>query len=241
MLEGLRRVDETVVPFVSMFYSSPSGCLWEDSDGTTHTIVQGEGGEQGDPLMPLFAVQQQLREGEYLFAYLDDIYAVTEPNRTVVGLLENALWAGISMHQGKTKMWNRAGVEPPGCEICKIWNGCEQKPVHVRHVQRLTQSLRSTPQSCGIAMRSGAVEEGAERVVGKAQFPVHGRCWGFSVFPDGRFDRRSRRQAPLSRSHAMRHRVRVGEASHPGPAGSRYFALTEVESDVEDGQQQPHF
>ena len=43
MLEGLRRVDETVVPFVSMFYSSPSGYLCEDSDGTTHTIVQGEG------------------------------------------------------------------------------------------------------------------------------------------------------------------------------------------------------
>ena len=71
----------------------------------------------------------------------------------------------------------------------------------------------------GFATRGGAVEEGAERVVGKAEFPVHGRCWGFS---------RSRRQAPLSRAHAMRHQalwfrnrhsryglrgVRVGEAS----------------------------
>ena len=73
--------DETVVPFVSMFYSSLSGYFWEDSDGTTHTIVQREGGEQGDLLMPLLfsfgqhptlvAVQQQLREGEYLFAHLD--------------------------------------------------------------------------------------------------------------------------------------------------------------------------
>ena len=43
MLEGLRKVDETVVPFVSMFHSSLSGYLWEDSEGTTHTIVQGEG------------------------------------------------------------------------------------------------------------------------------------------------------------------------------------------------------
>ena len=37
MLEGLRGVDESVVPFVSMFYSSPSGYLWEDAEGTTHT------------------------------------------------------------------------------------------------------------------------------------------------------------------------------------------------------------
>ena len=42
MLEGLRRVDETVVPFAPMFCSSPSGNFWEDSDGTTHTDVQGE-------------------------------------------------------------------------------------------------------------------------------------------------------------------------------------------------------
>ena len=75
------------------------------------------------------------------------------------------------------------------------------------------------------------------------------RRWVFSVFPDGKFDRRSRRQAPLSRARDMRHQVlwfrnrhskyglrgvRVGEASHPGPAVSRYFALTEVDSDAED-------
>ena len=45
MLEGLRGVDESVVPSVSLFYSSPSGYFWEDAEGTTHTIVQGrEGG-----------------------------------------------------------------------------------------------------------------------------------------------------------------------------------------------------
>ena len=47
-------------------------------------------------------------------------YAVTEPDRArIVVLLENALWAwaGISIHQGKTKIWNRAGVELPGCEF----------------------------------------------------------------------------------------------------------------------------
>ena len=34
--------------------------------------------------------------------------------------------------------------------------------------------------------------------------------------------------------------VRVGEASHPGPAGSRYFALTEVDSDAEDEDSNSH-
>ena len=34
--------------------------------------------------------------------------------------------------------------------------------------------------------------------------------------------------------------VRVGEASHPGPAGSRCFALTEVDSDVEDEDSNSH-
>ena len=161
MLEGVRGVHEGVVPFVSMFYSSPSGYLWQDSSGTTHTIVQGEGGEQGDPLMPLLfslgqhpalvSVQQQLNDGEHLFAYLDDIYVVTEPGRvrTVITLLENALWqrAGISIHQGKTKIWNRAGVEPPGCQILErlarvvdpsahVWRGPDLPP-HLQGIKIL--------------------------------------------------------------------------------------------------------
>ena len=34
--------------------------------------------------------------------------------------------------------------------------------------------------------------------------------------------------------------VRVGEASHPGPARSRCFALTELDSDVEDEDSNSH-
>ena len=44
MLEGLRSVHgggETL-PFVRMFYSSPSRYLWEDQKGVVHTIDQGE-------------------------------------------------------------------------------------------------------------------------------------------------------------------------------------------------------
>ena len=131
MMQGLHDVDHTAVPFVSMFYGTPSRYLWEDDAGTTHTIVQGEGGEQGDAMMPLLfalgqhpaleAVQRHLADGEFIFAYLDDIYFVTVPERTgiVYNLLQNALWhtAGIRIHQGKTKVWNNAGEQPAACEV----------------------------------------------------------------------------------------------------------------------------
>ena len=61
MLRGLRHMEgrEAVLPFVLQFYGTPSTYLWEDSEGVVHEILQGEGGEQGDALMPaLFALGQ---------------------------------------------------------------------------------------------------------------------------------------------------------------------------------------
>ena len=54
MVEGLTQVPGggAVLP-VHLFYAEPSSHVWEDENGTVHTILQGEGGEQGDPLMPL--------------------------------------------------------------------------------------------------------------------------------------------------------------------------------------------
>ena len=95
MLQGLRGVEggEAALPFVSLFYSSSSTYIWEDDAGITHTIVQGEGGEQGDPLMPaLFAVGQhsalaaartRLQPNEHLMAFHDDLYVVCQPERVV--------------------------------------------------------------------------------------------------------------------------------------------------------------
>ena len=86
MLEGLLRMEggDQILPFVRMFYSNPSTYLWEDELGVTQHIAQGEGGEQGDPLMPLlFALgqhkslveaQARLSGNERLLALLDDIY-----------------------------------------------------------------------------------------------------------------------------------------------------------------------
>ena len=48
MMDGLRQVEggPVTLPFVRMFYGTPSEYLWEDSDGVVHSIPQGEGGEQ---------------------------------------------------------------------------------------------------------------------------------------------------------------------------------------------------
>ena len=55
MMRGLLDMEggESVLPFVRQFYGRVSQCLWEDDAGVTHTMFQGEGGEQGDPLMPM--------------------------------------------------------------------------------------------------------------------------------------------------------------------------------------------
>ena len=54
-VESLRPL----LPLVSLLYGSESRFLWKDAKGTTHTIRQAEGGEQGDPLMPaLYALAQ---------------------------------------------------------------------------------------------------------------------------------------------------------------------------------------
>ena len=61
MLEALMTLEggPEVIPFVRMFFGKPSTYIWENEDGIAHIIEQGEGGEQGDPLMPLlFALGQ---------------------------------------------------------------------------------------------------------------------------------------------------------------------------------------
>ena len=70
-------------PFVRQFYGQPSAYVWDDEMGDTQVIPQGEGGEQGDPLMlllfclslhkALVAVNARLQEGESLLAFLDDM------------------------------------------------------------------------------------------------------------------------------------------------------------------------
>ena len=55
MLSGLLDMEEgeRLLLLVQMFCSQPSSHLFDDEVGETHTIHQGEGGEQGDALIPL--------------------------------------------------------------------------------------------------------------------------------------------------------------------------------------------
>ena len=52
-------------------------------------------------------VKSQLQDGEFLFAFLDDVYVISTPARTrtiynqVVGMV------GIQLHEEKTRVWNR--------------------------------------------------------------------------------------------------------------------------------------
>ena len=119
MLEGLQTVagGDAALPFVMQFYGSASTYLWEDQDGVVHTITQAEGGEQGDPLMPVLfalgqhpalqALQSQLRDDERLFAFLDDIYVVCSRDRVsaIYGILQNVLFhhSSIRVHHGKPR------------------------------------------------------------------------------------------------------------------------------------------
>ena len=117
----------------------------------THEIIQGEGGAQGNPLMPaLFAVGQhralvamkdRLLPHEHLLAFLDDIYIVLERVVIIHTKLRVQLWhhGRIQTHQGKTRVWNRGQVEPANIDVLQcaarivdpeaiIWRGSTNLP-----------------------------------------------------------------------------------------------------------------
>ena len=146
MLQGIRTTPEAnrCLPVVRMWYTRESEYIWHDSAGHPHSITQAEGGEQGPPLMPalfslgqqpaLQAVQTQLQPGETLYAFLDDIYAVVQPDRVrcIYGLLANHLeaHAHIRLNQGKTRIWNRGGHQPANTPSLgpETWAGNRELP-----------------------------------------------------------------------------------------------------------------
>ena len=66
----------------------------------------------------LVEVQAELQPGEFLFAFLDDVYVLSllERTRKICDLLADKLHsrAGIRLHTGKTRTWNRAAEIPEG-------------------------------------------------------------------------------------------------------------------------------
>ena len=55
MLAKLHEVPslQGLLPFVRATYANPTSYVWEDEAGAQHRVIQAEGSEQGDPLMPL--------------------------------------------------------------------------------------------------------------------------------------------------------------------------------------------
>ena len=168
MLDGLRSVagGDSALPFVLQFYGNPSSYLWDDDQGETHEIMQGEGGEQGDPLMPMLyalgqhqalrSVQSQLLHDERLLAFHDDIYVVSQPERTVEihDILREDLWdySRIQIHAGKTQIWNRGGHIPTNHDTllraaqvedpeAQIWFGSLEAPPEERGIKVLGTPL----------------------------------------------------------------------------------------------------
>ena len=136
------------MPFVRLFHGQPSQYLWEDAEGIVHTVAQGEGREQGDPFMPLLfslgqhaalqAAHSRMRAGETLFAFLDDVFFVVQPDRVgeVYQVVEQELYrhSRITIHTGKTQVWNSAGDRPEACDAleritsasdpdARVWKG----------------------------------------------------------------------------------------------------------------------
>ena len=88
---------------------------------------QGEGGEQGDLLMPthyalrehdgLERAKQQLHKDDFVVAFLDDLYVKTTRDRAkaafdaVTEAVEDH--AGVKTNLGKLRAWSRAGGPPP--------------------------------------------------------------------------------------------------------------------------------
>ena len=164
MLQGLIDLDcgSSAFPFVALFYGTPSNYLWEDFCGRTHTILQGEDGEQGNEMMPLLllcqnsalaAVRAQLGDGEVLFAFDDGIYTFTmlEQFGEVHALLEGAFWtkAGIRVHQGKTQLWNRVGENPRGWESLERAALAEDETAIVWRVQKNCPHINGASRSLG--------------------------------------------------------------------------------------------
>ena len=128
-LGKLHEVAPELLPFVRMFYGSPSTYCWWDANGCCRDIKQGEGCEQGDALAPaLFALGQHdaihqaataLHPEDSLVAFLDDLYVITTPPRAraaldeTVGTVESR--CGIASNLGKTRVIGvEAGPPPPG-------------------------------------------------------------------------------------------------------------------------------
>ena len=158
MLDGLLNVAGAgkALTFVLMFYGVPSVYLGGRCRGHPHHPL-GEGGEQGDSSAPLLAlgqhsaldaIQENLEDGEHLFAF-HDIYTTSSPNRvgSVYGLLQEHLF-GYSA-SGLMEAKCRCGIKlESGWMHATLWSVSHRHLISKHGVERPRLSLeqpRNTP------------------------------------------------------------------------------------------------
>ncbi len=116
-----------MLPFVKLFYSEPSSYLWQDDAGDVHNILQGDGGKQGDGLVPMmYALGQHdgldeartlLPPSDALITYLDEIYLPTQEQHatasvdTVTTCIKTN--CGVDVNLSKCVAWSHAGGPAP--------------------------------------------------------------------------------------------------------------------------------
>ena len=121
--------------------------MWRDDEGVEHVITQGEGGEQGDPLMPaLYALAQhdglheaalQLGPTAMLLAFLDDIYVVEERDRAAEAF--HTVANKVEEEQVSARTWasSRHGAEQ-----------AEQRPTAWRFLSAQARRTSCGRQTC---------------------------------------------------------------------------------------------
>ena len=124
-----------------------------------HRNVQAEGGQWGDPLMPLLLslaihdpleeASRELRPEAHLFACLDDVYFssdVPDGTRTAYNSLGEKLFTQ-AVHTGRTRVWNRASVCLMGMEV-KVLDTSGFESVRGRGLQQATEG-KAPVVGCG--------------------------------------------------------------------------------------------
>ena len=125
-LLGDTRLSNLVL-FVRQWYATPSRYLWRDSSGAAEEILQGDGGEHGDAMMPalfclalrraLQEIKEGLPEGSTILAYLDDIYVVCDRADTaaIFARMQEILarTCHIDVNLDKLAAWSKADLPAP--------------------------------------------------------------------------------------------------------------------------------
>ena len=89
---------------------------------------------------------------ELLFAFLNDVYVVSNPDRTrpLYDLLgEKLAHAGIRLHAGKTRMWNKASERPPNIDDQKGSRYWGPQWVQTRSCCEQRHPVRRKRSDCG--------------------------------------------------------------------------------------------